>query len=543
LGTNFRSSHAMVEAVNHVFQRAETGRGAFLFREPNGENPVPFHSVLSQGRKEQLQVNGQTLPAMNLWHLPTDQPVSNGLYRQQLAAACATHIVELLNGGQQGSAGFLQPDGSFKGVRPSDIAILVRDGKEAQAVRAELAARGVRSVYLSDKDSVFAAQEAHDLLAWLKACAEPDVERPLRAALACVTLNLSLPELERLNQDELAWESRVMQFRGYRAIWRTQGVLPMLRRLLHDFKLPQTLIARSDGERVLTNLLHLSELLQQAASELDGEQALIRHLAEHLALSGQAGEEQILRLESDEQLVKVVTIHKSKGLEYDLVFLPFICSAKPVDGSRLPLHYHDETGKSQVSLRPTPELIAKADNERLAEDLRLFYVALTRAKHPCWLGIADLKRGNSNSSVLHLSALGYLLGAGASLGESAGLARWLLDLQEGCAAINYAQVPEAQDILFHPPRNEATLRAPLLPKRKAAENWRIASYSALRIGDTMSAAPLEPPQSPHPQQLFDDERLDPDALRELAASGAVIPRFPPGAHLGTFHPDLLAGAG
>ena len=86
--------------------------------------------------------------------------------------------------------------------------------QEAQAVRAELAARGVRSVYLSDKDSVFAAQEAHDLLAWLKACAEPDVERPLRAALACVTLNLSLPELERLNQDELAWETRVMQFRG-----------------------------------------------------------------------------------------------------------------------------------------------------------------------------------------------------------------------------------------------------------------------------------------------------------------------------------------
>lgn len=180
-------------------------------------------------------------------------------------------------------------------------------------MRGELAARGVRSVYLSDKDSVFASQEAHDVLAWLKACAEPDVERPLRAALACVTLNLSLAQLEQLNQDELAWEQRVMQFRDYRVIWRTQGVLPMLRRLLHDFKLPQTLIARSDGERVLTNLLHLCELLQQAAAELDGEQALIRHLAEHLALSGQAGEEQILRLESDEQLVKVVTIHKSRA--------------------------------------------------------------------------------------------------------------------------------------------------------------------------------------------------------------------------------------
>lgn len=225
------------------------------------------------------------------------------------------------------------------------------------------------------------------------------------------------------------------------------------------------------------------------------------------------------------------------------MFLPFICSAKPVDGSRLPLHYHDEHGKSQVSLRPTAELIAQADDERLAEDLRLFYVALTRAKHACWLGVADLKRGNSASSVLHLSALGYLLGGGASLAESAGLARWLLDLQQGCPAIHYAHVPEAQESLFHPPRNQATLLAPLLPKRKAAENWWIASYSALRIGDSMSVANLEAPESPQAQKLFDDERLDPDAPREVAVSGGDIHRFPRGPNPGTFLHGLLEWAG
>ncbi|SEM08988.1 DNA helicase/exodeoxyribonuclease V, beta subunit [Pseudomonas sp. NFIX51] len=546
LGTNFRSSHAMVKAVNHVFERAESreqGRGAFLFREKNGENPVPFLSVASQGRKEQLHREGQVVPALNVWHLSSEQAISGALYRQQLAAACASEIVALLNGGQQASAGFARDGQPFKGLLPADIAILVRDGKEAQAVRGELAARGVRSVYLSDKDSVFAAQEAHDLLAWLKACAEPDIERPLRAALASITLNLPLVELERLNQDELAWESRVMQFRGYRLIWRTQGVLPMLRRLLHDFQLPQALIARSDGERVLTNLLHLSELLQQAAAELDGEQALIRHLAEHLALSGQAGEEQILRLESDEQLVKVVTIHKSKGLEYPLVFLPFICSAKPVDGSRLPLHYHDESGKAQVTLRPTPELIAQADDERLAEDLRLLYVALTRAQHACWLGVADLKRGNHNSSVLHLSALGYLLGGGALLNESSGLARWLQDLQQGCEAMSVSEMPSATDSRFHPPRNDATLLAPLAPKRRAAENWWIASYSALRISDSLGAGNTEAPESPQAQKLFDDERLDPDAPREVVASGADIHRFPRGPNPGTFLHGLLEWAG
>ena len=546
LGTNFRSSHGMVRAVNHVFERAELreqGRGAFLFREKSGDNPVPFLPVDAQGRKEQFQIAGQDVPALNIWHLPAEQPLSGAVYRQQLAAACASEIAVMLNGGQSGRVGFVQEGKDWRGVRPADIAILVRDGKEAQAVRGELAARGVRSVYLSDKDSVFAAQEAHDLLTWLKACAEPDVERSLKAALACVTLNLPLIELERLNQDELVWENRVMQFRAYRELWRKQGVLPMLRRLLHDFHLPRALLLRSDGERVLTNLLHLSELLQQAASELDGEQALIRYLAEHLALSGQAGEEQILRLESDEQLVKVVTIHKSKGLEYPLVFLPFICSAKPVDGSRLPLHYHDASGKAQVSLKPTAELIAQADDERLAEDLRLLYVALTRAQHACWLGVTDLKRGNNNSSVLHLSALGYLLGGGALLRESGELNGWLRDLQQDCSAISVGDMPSATDEHYQPLRDETLLRATLLPKRRASENWWIASYSALRISDVLSLGSDEAPDSPQAQKLFDDERLDPEAVREIIPGGADIHRFPRGPNPGTFLHGLLEWAG
>ncbi len=543
LDTNFRSSHAMVNGVNHVFERAELrdiGRGAFLFRE-GSDNPVPFVSVKSQGRRETLQIDGSPVTAFNLWQLPSEQPVSGAIYRQQLAAVCASQIVELLNGGQQGRSGFVIEGQSLRGVLPADIAILVRDGKEAQAVRRELSSRGVRSVYLSDKDSVYAAQEAHDVLAWLKACAEPDVERPLRAALACITLDLPLIELERLNQDELVWERRVMQFRGYREIWRKQGVLAMLRRLLHDFELPQALITRADGERVLTNVLHLSELLQQAAAELDGEQALIRHLAEHLALSGQAGEEQILRLESDEQLVKVVTIHKSKGLEYPLVFLPFICSTKPVDGSRLPLHYHDAAGNAHVSLKPTQELITQADNERLAEDLRLLYVALTRAQHACWLGVADLKRGNNNRSILHLSALGYLLGGGALLAESVALERWLAELAQDCPAIQYEPVPAVSEERFYPPLNQATLLKPLIPTRRAAQNWWIASYSALRIGDSLS--PAEAPESALAQKLSDDERLDPNAPRDALLSGGDIHRFPRGPNPGTFLHGLLEWAG
>ena len=141
LGTNFRSSQAMVSAVNHVFLQAEQrpqGQGAFLFREADGENPVPFLAVAAQGRKEQLLVDGQPVPALNFWQLPSEQPLSGAQYRQHQAAACATAIVGLLNGGQQGRSGFVREQQALKGLLPADIAILVRDGKEAQAVRLSL---------------------------------------------------------------------------------------------------------------------------------------------------------------------------------------------------------------------------------------------------------------------------------------------------------------------------------------------------------------------------------------------------------------------
>ncbi|MDH1529116.1 exodeoxyribonuclease V subunit beta [Pseudomonas mosselii] len=540
LDTNYRSSQAMVAAVNRVFLQAEEraeGCGAFLFRA-QGDNPLPFVEVRAKGRGEQLLIAGQPSAALHCWQLESDEPVSSTTYRQQLAASCASHIVELLEGGQQGISGFADAAGKLRPCLPSDIAILVRDGREAQLVRAELAARDVRSVYLSDKDSVFAAQEAHDLLAWLKACAEPDSERMLKAALASLTLDLPLIELERLNQDERVWENWVMRFRRYRDIWQRQGVLPMLRRLLHDFQLPRALMGRSDGERVLTNLLHLAELLQQAAGELDGEQALIRHLTEHLANAGQTGEEQILRLESDEQLVKVVTIHKSKGLEYPLVYLPFICTSKPVDGQRLPLGWHDDQGVAHLTLTPNAEQIERADDERLAEDLRLLYVALTRAQHACWLGVADLKRGTQRSSQLHRSALGYLLGGGLSLAASSQLGEWLATLAAGNPAITHGPLPEVQALCYRTPDSQRELLPPRKPRRAAAEHWWIASYSALRVGDQTLVA-----DSSQAQQLLDDEVLDSQSLREVPAEAGDIHRFPRGPNPGTFLHGLLEWAG
>lgn len=547
LDTNFRSSHALVSAVNRVFRLAEqrvSGHGAFLFRD-GAANPLPFFEVGAKGREEIWQVEGSAPPALNLWHLASEAPLPGGAYRTQMAERAASEIARLLTLGQQGQAGFAR-DGRLQPLCPSDIAILVRDFKEAEAIRSALAARGVRSVYLSDKDSVFASLEARDLLLWLRACAEPDVDRPLRAALASRSLGLALAELEQLNQDERIWERRVMQFRGYRQRWQRQGVLPMLHQLLHDFDLPQRLMARPDGERALTNLLHLAELLQRAAAELDGEQALIRHLSELLAGEIQAAEEQILRLESDAALVRVVTIHKSKGLEYPLVFLPFICAFRAVEGGG-PLQVHDGERRRLV-LNPGEEEVARADRERLGEELRLLYVALTRARHACWLGIADLCVGTAKKSRLHDSALGYLLGGGAPLADTAALEQWLAPLDvAGESAV--LKAPEAsherfvEQVAAHSKPHWRT------STRSAAEHWWIASYSALRTdaGEEAIAVPASrfddaAPDSPAAQKAADDERVS--VFVPLRAGEApTLHRFPRGPNPGTFLHGLLEMAG
>lgn len=558
LTTNFRSTNPMVTAVNQLFELAEqrdNSQGAFLFRD-GSSNELPFFSVQAKGREEQWWVAGEKQAALTTWYIHSEEPLSRSQYIEELAASSATEIVRLLNLAQQQQAGFKTPQGELHALQPNDIAVLVRDYQEAQAIRKQLAQRNVRSVYLSDKDSVFASQEALDVAAWLLACLTPNNERTLKAALASSTFALPLAELEQLNQDELLWEQRVLQFKAYLDDWQTQGVLPMLRKIMHDFHLPQRLVQRPDGERALTNLLHLAELLQHAAAELDGEAALLRYLQTACAGQVDSAQEQILRLESDESLVRVVTIHKSKGLEYPLVFLPFICGFRAQQGKQ-PFHVQ-VAGQRTLKLHPDNESLALAEKERLAEDLRLLYVALTRARHACWLGMADLKRGQGKQSILNQSAIGYLLNNAEPLASSDALVQWLTPLANQPKALvsTVSLLPEANTQLLQSLTDgfEPIWRT---AQRRAREHWWIASYSALRhsaeppADEQGEAAATEraedlAPQTPRAQNITDDEQataVTPPLLSsdELAVLQGMH-SFPRGARPGTFLHSLLEWA-
>ncbi|MEA3252257.1 MAG: exodeoxyribonuclease V subunit beta [Pseudomonadota bacterium] len=568
LGTNFRSSTEMVAAVNRCFAHAESHPpGAFLFKEPDGNNPVPFIGVGAKGRKDSLTVDGRPLPAMTLWRLDCDEPLSKTAYHGEMAERCASTMVELLEQGQNGRAGLASGD-AFKPLRPSDMAVLVNGLGEARAIRQALARRGVKSVYLSDKDKVFDSPMASQLEAWLHACAEPDNARKLHTALAMPALGLSIAELNDLGSsqghDELAWEGRVMQFRDYHRLWRNQGVLPLVRRLINDFEIATRLLEggpASEGERLLTDLLHLGELLQQASQELDGEHALIRFLAESIARPEGQGDAHKLRLESDADLVQVITIHKSKGLEYPLVFLPFICGHRPTRKDDSPLRWHDAEGRLRISLEADEETLAIVDRERLGEDLRKLYVALTRARHATWLGMAPLKG-------LEGSAIGQMLDNGNPIdpaGFDAALTRLKGHGDEACASIRIEPAPPAHARVVDLAGIDEALGEALTPERSAREHWWIASYSALRVSaDGAAAGAIEPapvsadlPQEPdasaaegatlpEPTTALESTALEVIAEPRDRGNGeqtASLHRFPRGPGPGTFLHGILEWAG
>jgi exodeoxyribonuclease V beta subunit len=535
LGTNYRSTTALVAAVNQLFLHAEGTSaapgfpaGAFRFRK-HGVNPLPFEAVGAQGRSQQLVDADGACPALTIGFTERDDLKADD-YRQFCAHHCAEHIVGLLNDAQ---AGF-QDGAIFKRLMPADIAVLVRDRREASAIRRALAQRRIASVYLSDKDSVIDSEEAADVLRWLHALANPLDGALARTAFATRTAGLTLAELARLSSDELEWEQRVEQLKALHLIWQRQGVLAMLRRFIHELKLPSALLRQAGGERRLTNLLHLAELLQAASSQLDGEAALIRWFAEQVAGLGAGGDERVLRLESDAELVKVVTVHKSKGLEYPLVYLPFAVSARKTDRrNRSFFEFADDAGARQLDLALSEQSLRAVDRARLEEDLRLLYVALTRARHFLWLGVAAVAAPKGGANRLHESALGYLLAGGDPIGAGDIGARWE-QLRAGSDAIapRLLGEPDGMTVLTRAETRAPLIEAPAFSGR-FERNWSVGSFSSLTR--QTGAAPM---------RAQDQTLLEEDTATPLArADEAPWHRFPRGSVPGNFLHEQLEWIG
>ena len=497
LSGNFRSTHALVHAVNHVFQSAH---------QPFGE--IPFESVVACNAKVQaLTVAGVPQHALTVWHQTNAKPPRKDIFIRQMSELFATQMVKLLN---------------TRAAVPGDMAVLVRDGTQARGIRQALSQRGVRSVYLSERDSVFATQEAADLWRLMCAVANPRSTQGVRAALATRLWGLHFHELEALFQDEEAWDTLVEQFHGWQSVWQSQGFLPMLHRVLHDQSIPGRMLdgsdVNADGERRLTNLMHLGDLLQTMGASLQGEAALIRYLAQQIQNPKSSGDTAQLRLESDANLVQVITIHKSKGLQYPLVFLPFVSTF---------------TAEKQDSPRD--------DADRLAEDIRLLYVAMTRAEKALWVGLAEVQGDVEGAAAQPKSAVSTLLQR-----KSPGDLVQRLQTWADCKDIVIAPALQPDASRFIPEMTRKVWKPGLLPQRSLVSRWWTASFSAL-TRDLGAPAASTPMLASDRDARIDDAQIDSSA-KDAAAAEEVVPGanavmafngFPAGSSYGTLLHDLL----
>lgn len=369
LGTNYRSSQPLVEGVNRLF---DFKNDPFIYKN------IEFLNVGAAKKNLVFQLNNQPEPAFRFYINDKDKST-----QQDYAKACAISIQQWLKSAAENPVVFLnESKAENQTLRAENIAVLVRGYTEAELVKKELQALGIASVYLSDRGNVFESNTAKELTLILQACLSV-TERPILNAIATALFGLNAAEIHQIHHDEIQWQRWAEKFAEYQQIWQRQGVLPMLHHLLLAENITEKLLSRPDGERKLTDLLHLAEILQQAAALNESEAALLRWFEKQIQDNGR--QEAQIRLESERQLVKIVTIHKSKGLEYDLVWLPFLGNeAKdPTKSGKqkklFNLYYDSDEEKTLWDMQD--QHLDDLTQEVFAEELRLLYVALTRAKY------------------------------------------------------------------------------------------------------------------------------------------------------------------
>jgi len=396
LATNYRSTPAMVAAINRLFGL----RGdAFVL---GGD--IDFHPVLAAdaGIEPLMLGPDPAAPLVGLLldseALATEKSPLISKERAHRAAVdfAAEEIMTLLEEADQGRATL-----AGRPLTAGDIAILVRTHREAEAMQQGLRRRGLHSVYYS-QESVFATEEARQLALVLTALGDLSQPTRVRTCLASDLFGCTADDLQALQGDEQAWQLRFNALLQLQQAWRDQGIMAMFQQLMASQQVTRRLSARPGGERSLTNFLHLAALLQESPAAGHGMAGLLRWFRQQLQTPDANAANQLTRLENDQQQLRIVTIHRAKGLEFPVVFLPFPWSRRSLTPGQPLSFHHRQTLKLTIDLGSgSDQHQAWTEEEQLAEELRLLYVAMTRAKS-CCLFCWGRVRGFERTGLAHL---------------------------------------------------------------------------------------------------------------------------------------------
>ena len=382
LTENWRSTPTLLKAFNTLFDQQWNPfiYDGIIYHDLTSGNPTS--SVFATTGSA---VGEGDIAPMQLWFMDSSDE-KNGKFTVDEAGLFASHAVSdeifrLLKDVNNG----VSLVGKSR-VTAGDIAVIVRTHRQAGIVLNALRAKGIPGVMRSDM-SIFASREAEEVSILLSALCDSGNEPKIRAALVTDILGRTGNDIAILIDDEVAWTQCLREFHHYHHLWVERGFMVMIRELMAKELIRGRLLSAPDlsGERKLTNILHCFELLHQEEHERGlGTEGLAAWFSERLGVADEAEEYQI-RLETDESAVKIVTVHISKGLEYPVVFCPFLWSKVNNKGNLVSFHNEiwepvKDFGSSEYARN---ELTAQ--KELLAESLRLLYVALTRAKYRCYL--------------------------------------------------------------------------------------------------------------------------------------------------------------
>jgi len=505
LKNNFRSAAALLESINFLYSKSAT---PFLIEG------IPYHPVNPGSPDEVNSPVGNH--GLVLWYLEDNPNHKEGFWgsgaaREAIRTAVVNETVLLLQKSQT--------DGTL--LRPSDIAILVRGNEEAANYQWALQQSRVPAV-INSKRSVFDSEEAHYLQQLLTAIERPADLNRLRQCLVLPWFDLDGQAFDALCRDDFKLQQYVTEFQDFQQRWQDSGLMAMMRSLLNRYQILQVLSRDESAERRISNLQHLLEVIQQVVLEERLDPHKTHEWLTQTIQGENRGEGTELRLEQDHNAVNIVTIHSAKGLEYPVVFAPELWYERPDKSSpakdEVVICHKQGELIADLGSKQLIENFEQAQFEQQAEDLRLLYVAITRAASRCympWATVRTLKQDNQ-------SAFAYLLEPHD--GDS-----WqsrLSNLTKSVDSIEFAVIPSEQEALVLDTTQKTNTLVAKIATREIKQEWRMSSYSSLAY---LSQHEYELPQDKSQEPLDTEEAL-PEPTVEI---------LPKGAHTGNVLHDLL----
>jgi exodeoxyribonuclease V beta subunit len=367
MNENFRSSEKFIEAMN-VFFQPEKDFNTFYF--PADEQSITYIPVISPAINTMGQLSGKGGQCVPI-------SVNTQPNKDSIVQAVTAQVIELLS-----NRDYVITKNEKRSLKPSDIGILVRSNKEAETVKISLAKYGIPAVTISN-DKVLQSAEATALLYVLEAMLDISRSHINRALLSSFT-GYTVQHILSLDDETI-----IELFKKYKTNWDEDGIYTALVNFISDFGVHQVLLQKNteNGERIITNLTQLVELLYkiQATKKLS-QLELIDWLKRGIERNDVEGDEYEQRVENDEEAVKIVTIHNSKGLQYNIVIAPFLDFTERKNDTFS--SYRDPgTGEyihiEKVKLSPGQQQMYRQQTEQ--ENRRLLYVAITRAVYKCFI--------------------------------------------------------------------------------------------------------------------------------------------------------------